>query len=56
MTKKDYILIAHIIDTAPLPPGVRPLLAQEFADRLGSYNPRFNPQKFIKAATRNPAS
>jgi hypothetical protein len=56
MSKKDFVLIAHIIDTAPLPPGVRLPLAKEFAEHLARINPKFDQIKFIQAATRNPAS
>lgn len=55
MTQKHFELIAHIIDTAPITGEVRRTIAEEFAKRLAYQNAKFNADKFIKAATRNPA-
>ena len=53
MTRKDYELIADTIRTdCPLSGRLR--LAEAFALKLAEDNPRFDRERFIKAATADP--
>ena len=50
MTRKDYELIAQIIATAwHGSAGMKADLANSFADKLESTNPRFNRERFLDA-------
>ena len=50
MTRKDYVLIAQIIATAwHGSAGMKADLANSFADKLESTNPRFNRERFLDA-------
>lgn len=53
LTAKDFVMLADAVSKAPGDPHA---LAQHFADYLGTTNPRFDRDRFIAAATGNPAS
>lgn len=53
LTAKDFVLLADAVFKAPGDPHA---LAQHFADYLGTTNPGFDRDRFIAAATGNPAS
>ena len=61
MNKKNLEIIAHIIDNLVFKGKVdnqveiRKMIANQFADRLANHNEKFNREKFMKAATNNPA-
>jgi hypothetical protein len=61
MRQKQLEIIAHIIDNLVFEGKVadqceiRKIIADQFADRLANYNEKFNREKFMKAATNNPA-
>lgn len=47
MTRKDYVLIANALRDSHAPIGV----IESVADGLAGENPRFDRERFIKAAT-----
>ena len=50
MTKKDYILLARVIEDLPLKPIERTSVAMRIASALAIDNPaRFDREKFLKA-------
>lgn len=53
LTAKDFVLLADAVSKAPGDPHA---LAQHFADYLATTNPAFDRDRFIAAATGNPAS
>lgn len=52
MTRKEYELIATLIATAPMKRTTREVLARHFAKALTTTSPRFDEQRFVKAATK----
>lgn len=55
MTRKDYRLIADVIhdlaDNDRIDPRCASLLRRTFAEELEDHNPRFDRERFMKAAT-----
>lgn len=49
MTKKDYELIASVINIPNAIRRTKEGLANDFANTLASKNPRFDKQKFLRA-------
>ena len=47
MTRKDYELIASVIDQLGLDKDTTDLVANKMADALANTNPRFDRRKFI---------
>ena len=55
MTKKDFELIARVIENSPsLDNDQKFKLAKEMAHALWETNPRFDERRFIRAAIGNP--
>ena len=53
MGKGDYELIAEVIRETDLYSDVRARLASSFAEKLAEGNPRFDRERFMRAAMRH---
>lgn len=51
MTRKDFNLIAGVIERSNLDLESKEGLAKDFARELAGTNPNFNPERFVSAAT-----
>ena len=50
MTKKDFELIAQVVNLLDVAFGTRLMIARDFRDVLKRENPRFKPTVFMEAA------
>ena len=49
MTKKNYVLIAKIVNSGVMAYAKKKQVAEKFVESLQKENPHFNKQKFLKA-------
>jgi hypothetical protein len=52
MTRKDFVLIARVLNSCSLNTMTRYALAHSFADALATTNPNFDRGRFINAVMR----